>query len=195
MFWKKCRKHIAIISLIMLCCLTFVSCGVDSSTDNATSDVTEEKSVDDVVTIDPESDTEEEEYEEITDYPGDNYENEFVLGVKYGTPNDYPDLTYGEAFDYFFGSPKWTAFEGVKEGETKAYDIVEFTGTCLYQDVEVEALIQFTISDDFETFEATYFSLNDVPMSNYELSSLIEKVFTDYSEAKQMESQKAVPSS
>lgn len=56
-------------------------------------------------------------------------------------------------------------------------------------------MLQFTISDDFQTFEATYFSLNDVPMSNAEMYSLIAKVFEDYSEAKQMESQKVTPAS
>ena len=46
----------------------------------------------------------------------EQHENELIMGVKYGTPNNYPNLTYGEAFDFFFGSPEWTAFEGTMTG-------------------------------------------------------------------------------
>lgn len=38
-------------------------------------------------------------------------------------------------------------------------DVVEFTGYCTYQNVEVKALVQFTLSKERDTFEATYLSL------------------------------------
>lgn len=115
-------------------------------------------------------------------------ENENVLAVKNGSPEAYPDITYGVAFKKYFGSPKWEYFKGVKEGpdddgDGKAdyteedIDIVEFKGKCLYQDVEVEALIQFTLNGD--TFEATYLSYNDVPQSKIMLAALLQSVFND----------------
>lgn len=117
-------------------------------------------------------------------------EDIYVLGVKGGIPVDYPGKTYGEAFENFFGSPTWKYFVGTKEGADedgdgrpdyteKNVEIVEFTGRCLYQDVEVTALIQFTLNEEDDTFEATYLSFNEVPQSMYMLSVLLETVFTD----------------
>lgn len=117
-------------------------------------------------------------------------EDEHVLAVKNGTPNAYPGKKYGETFDNFFGSPTWKYFVGTKEGADEDGDgkadyteenveIVEFTGYCTYQDVEVKALMQFTLSKDGDTFEATYLSFNDVPQNMLMLSALLEAAFTD----------------
>lgn len=116
-------------------------------------------------------------------------EDEHVLAVKNGTPNAYPEKKYGETFDNFFGTPTWKYFVGTKEGADEDGDgepdyteenveIVEFTGYCTYQDVKVKALIQFTLSKDDDTFEATYLSFNDVPQSMFMLSALLEAAFT-----------------
>lgn len=117
-------------------------------------------------------------------------EDEHVLAVKNGTPNAYPEKKYGETFGSFFASPTWKYFVGTKEGpdedgDGKAdyteenVDVVEFTGYCTYHDVEVKALIQFTLSKDDDTFEATYLSFNDVPQNMFMLSALLEAAFTD----------------
>ncbi len=117
-------------------------------------------------------------------------EDEHVLGVKGGTPNAYPGKTFGEAFENFFGSPTWKYFVGTREGSDEDgdgkpdyieenIDIVEFTGYCTYQGVEVKARIQFTLSKEDDTFSATYLSFNEVPQSMLMLSALMEKVFTD----------------
>lgn len=107
-------------------------------------------------------------------------DNEYVLGVKYGTPSTYPNITYGEAFEAFFAYPTWTYYQGTREGDEKVYDVVEFTGNCMLADKEVKALIQFTISDDKKSFEASYFSLNDIPQSMVDLNGLLDKVFSEY---------------
>ncbi len=108
-------------------------------------------------------------------------EDEHVLGVKNGTNSNYPDITYAEAFEEFFAYPTWKYFEGStsKEPEVK-HDVVEFTGRCLYQDVEVKAQIQFTMNEDGETFRATYLAFNDVPQDMDMLDALIVKAFTEY---------------
>lgn len=117
-------------------------------------------------------------------------ENENVLFVKEGSPNIYPDKMYGEAFEKFFGSPTWKYFLGTKEGPDENgdgvpdyteenVDIVEFTGYCTYQDVEVKALIQFTLNKEEGTFEVTYLSFNDVPQDYFMIAELIEAVFTN----------------
>lgn len=117
-------------------------------------------------------------------------EDTHILGVKGGTPTAYPGKTYGEAFEAFFGSPTWKYFVGTKEGadedgdgqpdyREENIDIVEFTGYCTYQDVEVKALIQFTLSKEDNTFEATYLSFNEVPQNMFMLYALLEAVFTN----------------
>ena len=117
--------------------------------------------------------------------------NENVLGVKNGHPNSYPDITYGQAFESFFGSPTWKYFVGTKDGPDDdgdgkpdytedGIDIVEFTGYCTYADVEVKALLQFTLSKDDDTFSATYLSFNEVPQSTLIMYALIDKAFEEY---------------
>ena len=117
-------------------------------------------------------------------------EDEHILAVKGGSPSAYPSKKFGEAFDDFFGSPTWKYFEGTKEGTDEDgdgepdtveenVDVVEFTGYCTYQDVRVKALIQFTLSKDDDTFEATYLSFNDVPQNMLMLAGLLEAVFSD----------------
>lgn len=116
-------------------------------------------------------------------------ENENVLFVKEGVPDKYPDKTYGEAFESFFISPTWKYFEGTLErtdengdgepdGTEENADIVEFTGYCTYQEVEVKARIQFTLDKEAGTFEATYLAFNEVPQNKLYLAALMDKVFT-----------------
>ena len=132
-------------------------------------------------------------------FPSDSYSrlvedsDEHILGVKYGSPSSYPDITYANAFGNFFGSPKWKYFRGSTDNSSKVYDVVEFTGSCMYRDVEVDARIQFTISDDGETFEATFLSFNDIPQNNILLNALIEKAFSEYQEQQKMSSQELKP--
>lgn len=85
-------------------------------------------------------------------------DDEHVLAVKQG-PDDDGD-----------GEPDYTEDN---------VEIVEFTGRCTYKDVEVKALIQFTLNQDDDTFEATYLSFNEVPQSDLILTVLLEKAFSE----------------
>lgn len=122
-------------------------------------------------------------------------ENENVLAVKGGTNSNYSGVTYGEAFEAFFGQPTWKYYKGTQEGPDEDgdgepdytidnIDVVEFTGTCTYQEVKVKALIQFTLDNEAGTFDATYLSFNEVPQSTLMLSGLLNKVFESYLENK-----------
>ena len=122
-------------------------------------------------------------------------ENENVLAVKEAVNSHYPgDITYGDAFEEFFTDPSWKYFKGSQEGPDDDgdgepdytiddIDVVEFTGGCTYQDVEVTALIQFTLDKEEGTFEAVYLSFNDVPQSTLMLGGLLSTVFESYMEA------------
>ncbi len=115
--------------------------------------------------------------------------NEYVLGVKGGTNSAYPGVTYGEAFENFFFNPSWQYFVGTQEGPdedgdgepdytVENTDVVEFTGDCLYADVEVTALIQFVLDNEAGTFQPVYLSFNEVPQNMLMLSELMDTVFS-----------------
>ena len=98
--------------------------------------------------------------------------DENVQFVKGGAPNRYPDKTYGEAFEDFFGNPKWKSFS-----TDTGVEVVEFTGNCLFDNTEVEALIQFTLDKEAGTFSVTYLSLNDISQNNLMITSMLEAIF------------------
>lgn len=106
-----------------------------------------------------------------------NKDNKYVLMVKDGHPEQYPKSTYGKSFDKFFGSPTWKYF---KSDDKK--DVVEFTGKCTYQNVEVKARLQFILNVKAGTFEAGALSFNDVPQNQLVTAALLSKVFEDSSE-------------
>jgi len=100
-----------------------------------------------------------------------NQNNENIQFVKQGTLGSYTK-TCGEAFDNFFDNPKWGYFSS-ETGE----DVVEFTGKCLYDNVEVEVLMQFTLNRTAGTFNVNYLSFNDVTQSGLMVTALLEAVF------------------
>ncbi|MBQ3600515.1 MAG: YARHG domain-containing protein [Lachnospiraceae bacterium] len=109
-------------------------------------------------------------------------ENVHVLAVKNGYPSAIPYITYAEAFDSFFTSPTWKYFDGVR-GE----QVVEFTGYCLYQEVQVKARLQFILSADGKTFETGALSLNDVPQTDLIANTLVYEAFKEYAVSHEME--------
>ena len=108
-------------------------------------------------------------------------DNENVLGVKNGYPENYPDCKYGDVFEEFFADPTWQYFKS-----TEDRDIVEFTGYCTYMEQEVKARLQFVLNND-DTFEASALSFNDVPQSKLITVTLITKAFSDYMKNHNME--------
>lgn len=101
-------------------------------------------------------------------------DNRYVQMVKGGYRESAPDLTYEDAFSAFFGTPRWKYFEG-ENGQ----DVVEFTGDCIYRDVNVKARIQFIVDEDKGTFEATYLAFNEVPQDALTLAAVIGKAFEE----------------
>lgn len=73
--------------------------------------------------------------------------------VQNGHPALIPDITYKDAYDYFFGNPQWRGFKA-DDGS----DVVEFSGECTYYDEDATVYIQFVI-DDEESFSMWYVSI------------------------------------
>ena len=105
--------------------------------------------------------------------------NEYVLAVKGGHPNSYPNITYEDAFGDFFASPSWSYFKG-----TKGEDVVEFTGRCMFYNKEVDAQLQFIVNLKRGTFETGAFTVNGVPQVKLMTNGLIDKVFSEYGKKK-----------
>ncbi len=104
--------------------------------------------------------------------------SDYVKFVKKGTNSEYPGVTYGDAFDYYFANPKWKYFES-----DTGVDVVEFTGKCLYRDVEVDATIQWQLDVENGTFELGYVAFNDVPQDMLTSLVLVSTVFDSYYES------------
>lgn len=102
-------------------------------------------------------------------------DNSYISLVKDGYPvsGDY-NVSYGEAFDYFFSDPTWEYFLS-----TDDEDVVEFTGDCTYLDTPVTACIQFTLDTEASTFEITYVDFNGVPQTTAMWSALVNKAFSE----------------
>jgi hypothetical protein len=101
--------------------------------------------------------------------------NKYIDYVKNGSPKSYPNITYGKAFGSFFANPTWKYF---KSDENQ--DVVEFSGACSYQNVNVTARVQFLLDVDNGTFDVYYLGFNDVPQNKLIIMGLIKKVFESY---------------
>ncbi len=109
----------------------------------------------------------------------------FINAVRNAVPGDYPDITIGEAYENYFSSPEWSAFEAASSYDDDTIDfIVEFKGGCIYKDAEAQALIQFTFDPELEGFEATFFSLDGEPMEFRDLNAVSEIAYYQLSEEK-----------
>jgi hypothetical protein len=98
--------------------------------------------------------------------------NRYVQMVRGSYDDSAPHITYGEAFDDFFGNPRWTHFKS-----TDGKDIVEFTGDFMYDGQPASAVIQFTVDGDGGRFEVTGYEVDGDPQTLSELWGLLSTVF------------------
>ncbi len=177
-------KLILCIILSLALCLAFCACGGAGSAENAdetpAADTPAGSHVSDSAV---QGDVYGTKAEVANLFDDPEYESIFVNAVKDGVPANYPDITIGEAFDHYFISPEWRAFESASSNQDDTFNyVVEFKGGCTYEESEAEALIQFTISPEFDNFETTFFSLDGDPMTFAKLNELMEVAFYSLSE-------------
>ncbi len=99
----------------------------------------------------------------------------YVRFVKEACPEAYPDISYGDAFDDFFGDCKWEYFKSEEN-----QDVVEFRGNCMYEDETAEVKAQFLVSYDEGKGELYTMSLNDEIQPELVQAILLTKIFNDY---------------
>lgn len=110
-----------------------------------------------------------------------------ISGVKNGHPQLYPDVTYGEAFDFFFNSGEWSSF--TSENDRK---VVEFKGKIGGKEKESTVLFQFLISEDNESFTAEYMEIDGLGLNDWMAGLCILAIFEDYEDGKKGDSSEAV---
>ena len=103
------------------------------------------------------------------------FQYQAVQEVRQSSPTNYPDFTLEEAFDAFFENPKWSYGEDCGD-----YQIIYFSGDCLYREQEVTANLEIRSYDS--TGQSTIYSLdfNGVPQSDEMLNLLLTTVYENY---------------
>ena len=96
-----------------------------------------------------------------------------VMTVRDGHFDAYPDVPIGKAFDQFFEDGQWESFEST-EKET----IVEFKGSCLWNNMPAKLRMQFTVTG--QRFEVNYFAIDGNAVTVLEGLASIEKILSEY---------------
>ena len=96
----------------------------------------------------------------------------YIDSVKYGSPNDYPDLTWGEQLDSICPNGEWSEFVA----DDGRY-IVEYNGTT---DSDNTICIQFEILEDEGGFEVCYMDLDEEECGALEIAEFITLLFEGY---------------
>lgn len=107
-------------------------------------------------------------------------DDERIEIVKGGNPIWIPNITYEDAYAYFFGNPTWRYFDADDGSE-----VVEFVGDCTYNDDPAEVYIQFVLnSDDSFSLEYACAKVNGETIETEEsdIFQLIYKPFSQYAE-------------
>lgn len=101
--------------------------------------------------------------------------------IKRQSDPNYPGITYGEAMDDFFTSPRWSYFQdNVPDGELgmefKLLHIVEFSGFCSLNGEKTHVSLRFITEDGSDEIDISYLNMNGVS-DDREIPSLMAAIF------------------
>ena len=99
---------------------------------------------------------------------GDRY----VRQVKGGHPNNYPNISYAEAFESFYAIPEW------RYSKMDGKDIIIFTGQCTLNGSPVTVELRYQIKDN--SFWLIGGKIDNQEQSLARLQQFDQKPFTDY---------------
>lgn len=81
------------------------------------------------------------------------------------------EVTIGEAFNKFFGEPKWKSYnQGIQK-------YVDFQGKVIYNNEPAIAVITFSILGD--NFKVESVKIDNEPLNDFEIDLFFETVFAD----------------
>lgn len=102
-------------------------------------------------------------------------QQKYISLVKESAPQSYPDITYGEAFEAFFGDGSWNYFKSSDE-----QDVVEFRGKCYYDGEAAEVTIQYLVSYEEGTGQLYTVAINNEPQPEFIQLLMFEEIFESY---------------
>ena len=98
-----------------------------------------------------------------------------VLSVKEGSPDQFPNITYEEAFEEYFAQPTWENCGKDEDGN----EVVKFTGICTYLESDAIAEVKFKIYEEQGHFVVSSIKINGEDMDLLG-NALIMDVFEEY---------------
>lgn len=89
------------------------------------------------------------------------------------------DITIKQAFENFFGSPAWNAGKADDDNypEMDGMQLVNFTGTCVFDGDEVNMLIQFVVEENTDEFYLYAVEMDGEPLNDLEIEYLMTRVY------------------
>ena len=99
----------------------------------------------------------------------------YIRIAKDGCPEAYPHISFGQAFEDFFGDCSWEYYKSVDD-----LDVVEFNGTCLYNGEKAKVAIQFIVHYEKQTCEVYALALNGNPQTELVKNLFMLRVFESY---------------
>ena len=102
------------------------------------------------------------------------YVSPYVSMVKNATNSTY-GIEYGDAFNRFFSSPKWSHFTS-----TEGLEVVEFEGGFYYDNAPATAKFQFVVDVSGGSFSVYHLSINGVSQNKLMMAAFVKKVFESY---------------
>ena len=107
---------------------------------------------------------------------GCSSEDPAIERIKSGKFNDCDKATIDDLTDNFFASPSW-----VRIVATDGRNYVNLTGEMTYDEVPVDALVQFTAPMyDNAGFEINAFEMNDLPQNAFMIGALVTAMCDEY---------------
>ena len=107
---------------------------------------------------------------------GCSSEDPAIERIKGGTFYDCDKATVDDLADNFFRSPSWVTIVA-----TDGRSYVNLTGEMTYNEVPVDALVQFTAPMyDNASFEINAFEMNDLPQNPFMIDALVTAMCDEY---------------
>lgn len=100
----------------------------------------------------------------------------YIYMVQNGCPEAYPEISYGDAFKYFFEDCHWRYFYA----EEKDKDVVEFHGNCLFDEEKINVGVQFLVDYEEGTFELHTTTIDNESQTKLISGLLMVSVFESY---------------
>ncbi len=102
-------------------------------------------------------------------------DKDYIDAVRKTSPEAYPNVTYEQAFDNFFGNGKWEYFK-----TSDGTQIVEFDGKATYGGEPADVCFQFTLDMENEQYQLQYMDIDGVSQDWFSMAAMLDTIFSDY---------------